>query len=52
MAEDAGEVALLGYDLWQRRYGGDPQAVGKTIELDKQVFTIDCNPPSSTSTQP
>jgi predicted permease len=39
-AEDAGEVALLGYGLWQRRYGGDPQAVGKTIELDKQAFTI------------
>ena len=39
-AEDAGEVALLGYDLWQRRFGGDPQAVGKAIELDKQAFTI------------
>jgi putative ABC transport system permease protein len=39
-AEDAGEVALLGYGLWQRRYGGDPQVVGKTIELDKQAFTI------------
>ncbi len=38
--EDAGEVALLGYSLWQRRYGGDPQVVGKTIELDKQAFTI------------
>jgi putative ABC transport system permease protein len=39
-AEDAGTVALLGYGLWQRRYGGDPQVVGKTIELDKQAFTI------------
>ncbi len=38
--EDAGEVALLGYGLWQRRYGGEPQVVGKTIELDKQSFTI------------
>jgi putative ABC transport system permease protein len=38
--EDAGEVALLGYGLWQRRFGGDPQAVGKTLELDKQAFTI------------
>ncbi|MGH9939000.1 MAG: ABC transporter permease, partial [Blastocatellia bacterium] len=38
--EDAGTVALLGYGLWQRRYGGDPQVVGKTIELDKQAFTI------------
>ncbi|MBX3277721.1 MAG: ABC transporter permease [Acidobacteria bacterium] len=39
-AEDAGEVALLGYGLWQRRYGGDPQVVGRTIELDKLAFTI------------
>src|SRR5215510_1677781 len=38
--EDAGTVALLGYGLWQRRFGGDPQVVGRTIELDKQGFTI------------
>jgi putative ABC transport system permease protein len=39
-AADAGTAVLLGYGLWQRRYGGDPQVVGKTLELDKQVFTI------------
>jgi putative ABC transport system permease protein len=39
-AEDAGTAALLSSGLWQRRYGGDPQVVGKTIELDKQAFTI------------
>src|SRR5262245_31978037 len=39
-AEDAGTTALLGYSLWQRRFGGDPQVIGKTIELDKQAFTI------------
>ncbi|HKQ05037.1 MAG TPA: ABC transporter permease [Blastocatellia bacterium] len=33
-------VALLGYALWQRRFGGDPAVVGKTIELDKRSFTI------------
>jgi putative ABC transport system permease protein len=33
-------AALLGYGLWQRRFGGDPQVIGKTIELDKQAFTI------------
>jgi len=38
--EDAGTTALLGYSLWQRRFGGDPQVIGKTIELDKQAFTI------------
>jgi putative ABC transport system permease protein len=36
----ANSVALLSYSLWQRRFGGDPQVVGKTIELDKQAFTI------------
>jgi putative ABC transport system permease protein len=38
--DDAGTAALLGYGLWQRRFGGDPQVVGKRIELDKQAFTI------------
>ncbi len=33
-------VALIGHGLWQRRFGGDPQAIGKTIELDKNPFTI------------
>ncbi len=27
-------VAVLSFGLWQSRYGGDPQAVGRTIELD------------------
>jgi putative ABC transport system permease protein len=39
-AEDAGTAAILGYSLWQRRFGGDPQVAGRTIELDKQAFTI------------
>src|SRR5215204_2373554 len=39
-AEDAGTAALLGYGLWQRRFGGDPQVIGKAIELDKLAFTI------------
>ena len=40
MFSDAEDVAtgpavlLLGYDLWQRRYGGDPAIVGKEIEMD------------------
>jgi len=36
----ANSVALLSYGLWQRRFGGDPQVIGKTIEVDKQAFTI------------
>ena len=27
-------VALLGYAMWQRRFGGDPQAVGRDVMLD------------------
>ena len=33
-------VALLGHSLWQRRFDGDAQAIGRRIELDKQVFTV------------
>jgi putative ABC transport system permease protein len=32
--------ALLSFGLWQRRFGGDPQVIGKTIELDRHVFTV------------
>lgn len=28
------EVAMISYQLWQRRYGGDPEIVGKTIRID------------------
>jgi predicted permease len=30
----ADAVAVISHGLWQRRYGGDPQAVGRTIALD------------------
>ena len=26
-------VVMIGYDLWQRRWGGDPSLVGRTIEV-------------------
>ncbi len=32
--------AVLGYDLWQNRYGGDPGIVGKPIEINLHTFTI------------
>jgi len=28
-------VVLIGYDLWQRRFGGDPAILGKTIHLSR-----------------
>src|SRR5260370_38882429 len=36
----ADQVALLSYGSWQRRFGGDPQLLGKTISLDNRVHTI------------
>jgi putative ABC transport system permease protein len=33
-------VALLGHAVWQRRFGGDPSAIGRTVSLDDEPFTI------------
>ncbi|UCG86075.1 MAG: ABC transporter permease, partial [Gemmatimonadota bacterium] len=35
-----GPVAMMAYDTWQRRYGGDPSAVGKTIRLNGRSVTM------------
>ena len=36
----ANAVAVVSFGFWQRRLGGDPDAAGKTIELDKHQLTI------------
>jgi predicted permease len=33
-------VVVLGYNLWQRRFGADPSLAGKTITLNNQAFTV------------
>jgi predicted permease len=33
-------VALLGYGLWMRRFGGDPHAIGRAIDLDGRSTTV------------
>jgi putative ABC transport system permease protein len=33
-------VAVVSHGLWQRRFGGDPQLLGKTISLNGRVYTI------------
>ena len=37
---DSHPVTVISYDCWQRRFGGDPQIVGKTIELNSRPFTV------------
>jgi putative ABC transport system permease protein len=33
-------VAILSHGLWQRRYNGDQDIVGKTITLNDSIFTV------------
>lgn len=33
-------VALLSHGLWQDRFGGDPEILGSTIQLDEGVLTV------------
>ncbi len=33
-------VAVIGHGFWQRHLGGDPRAVGQTIRLEGEPFTI------------
>ena len=33
-------IAMISYGLWQRRYGGDPAIVGRSIEVDSSPYTV------------
>ncbi|MEP6491501.1 MAG: ABC transporter permease [bacterium] len=37
---DAPAVALIGYDLWQSRYGADQSIIGRTIGLNGVTITV------------
>ncbi|HYL99234.1 MAG TPA: ABC transporter permease, partial [Blastocatellia bacterium] len=33
-------LVVLSYDFWQRQFGGEVSAIGKTVKLDGSAFTI------------
>ncbi len=40
-AENGGRsVVVLNYRFWQRRFGGDPHVIGRTLEIDHASYTI------------
>jgi predicted permease len=39
-ADNAPLAAVIGERLWERAFGRQPDAIGKSIQLDNQVFTI------------
>jgi predicted permease len=42
----AERVAVVSYDVWQRRLGGTPDAIGKTIEIDGDMNSYKKGPRS------
>jgi putative ABC transport system permease protein len=36
----AARVVVIGHGLWQRRFGGDPAVVGRSLVLDEAPFTV------------
>src|SRR5262245_2567413 len=38
--EGAAPVALLGYDLWQQRFGGNPAVIGRAIRIGPVTFQV------------
>ncbi len=33
-------VVVIGYELWQREFGGDPRVIGRSVLLNARAFTI------------
>src|SRR4029434_9421379 len=34
------EVVVLSYGIWQRKFGGDPGVLGRTLSLDGKNYTV------------
>ncbi len=39
-AGDAAPAVTISYDYWQRRFNGDPAAIGRTVRLNRKSWTI------------
>ena len=39
-SEGTSPVLVISHAYWQRRFGGEPGIVGKTVEVNEQTFTI------------
>ena len=37
---DAPDVVVIGHDVWQRRFFGDPRIVGRTIQLGNTAYSV------------
>lgn len=35
-----GQVVVLSHSVWQQRFGGDTQVIGRTIQLDAMPYTV------------
>lgn len=38
--DDQRRVAVLSYGLWRQRFGGDPEVIGRLVQLDGQAYEI------------
>ena len=38
--EGADPVVVLGHGLWQRRFGGDPRIVGRSVTVERRPFRV------------
>jgi predicted permease len=53
IARDRDAVAVISHALWQRRYGGDVAALGRSLTINGRIFTIiGVAPPRFSGVQP